>query len=112
MKLIRFGARGNEKPGVLINDRRLDLSSEFRDWDSAFLVRRTRVVGRSTPYAIARIVPGGATLDAVGRTGCSSRDNCVHRFKLSRPRARIGDGDPEGTDSVSQSHELSRWPER
>lgn len=36
MKLIRFGERGSEKPGVLLNDRRLDLSSKFRDWDSAF----------------------------------------------------------------------------
>ena len=36
MKLIRFGERGSEKPGVLVNNKRLDLSSEFRDWDSAF----------------------------------------------------------------------------
>ena len=36
MKLIRFGERGSEKPGVLVNDRRRDLSAEFRDWDAAF----------------------------------------------------------------------------
>jgi len=36
MKLIRFGEPRSEKPGVLVNDRRLDLSSEFRDWDTAF----------------------------------------------------------------------------
>jgi 2-keto-4-pentenoate hydratase/2-oxohepta-3-ene-1,7-dioic acid hydratase in catechol pathway len=36
MKLIRFGARGSEKPGVLFNERRRDLSADFRDWDSAF----------------------------------------------------------------------------
>ena len=36
MKLIRFGERGSETPGIVVNDRRRDLSAEFRDWDSAF----------------------------------------------------------------------------
>ncbi len=36
MKLIRFGKRGIEKPGVLADGRRRDLSSEFQDWDSGF----------------------------------------------------------------------------
>ena len=36
MKLIRFGKRGSEKPGVLVDGRRRDLSSEFQDWNSAF----------------------------------------------------------------------------
>jgi 2-keto-4-pentenoate hydratase/2-oxohepta-3-ene-1,7-dioic acid hydratase in catechol pathway len=36
MKLIRFGERGSEKPGILAEDRRRDLSGEFRDWDGAF----------------------------------------------------------------------------
>ena len=37
MKLIRFGERGSEKPGVLIDGTRRDLSGEFRDWDGDFL---------------------------------------------------------------------------
>ncbi|SNR78174.1 2-keto-4-pentenoate hydratase/2-oxohepta-3-ene-1,7-dioic acid hydratase (catechol pathway) [Lutibacter agarilyticus] len=36
MKLIRFGESGNEKPGVLINGERKDLSSVFQDWDRQF----------------------------------------------------------------------------
>ncbi len=36
VKLIRFGKRGSEKPGVLIGETRLDLSSQFRDWDEDF----------------------------------------------------------------------------
>ncbi len=36
MKLIRFGERGSEKPGVLIDDTRRDFSGEFRDWDGEF----------------------------------------------------------------------------
>ena len=38
MRLIRFGERGSERPGILVNGRRRDLSGEFRDWDCAFFV--------------------------------------------------------------------------
>ncbi len=38
MRLIRFGKRGSEKPGVLVEGLRRDLSSEFHDWDSDFFV--------------------------------------------------------------------------
>jgi len=36
LKLIRFGKRGSEKPGLLLDGIRRDLSSQFRDWDSDF----------------------------------------------------------------------------
>lgn len=36
MKLIRFGAAGQEKPGVLINDKRIDVSSVVTDYNEAF----------------------------------------------------------------------------
>jgi 2,4-diketo-3-deoxy-L-fuconate hydrolase len=37
MKLIRFGAAGNEKPGILnAENKRIDLSSEYEDWTPAF----------------------------------------------------------------------------
>jgi 2-keto-4-pentenoate hydratase/2-oxohepta-3-ene-1,7-dioic acid hydratase in catechol pathway len=36
MRLIRFGPQGKEKPGVLLDGRRRDLSAHFRDWNSAF----------------------------------------------------------------------------
>lgn len=36
MKLIRFGEPGAEKPGVLTNGKRLDLSGYFTDWDRKF----------------------------------------------------------------------------
>ncbi len=37
MKLIRFGAPGAEKPGILMdNDIRKDCSAEFNDWDRRF----------------------------------------------------------------------------
>lgn len=36
MQLIRFGEKGSEKPGVLIQGKRKDCSSEFEDWNRAF----------------------------------------------------------------------------
>lgn len=36
MKLIRFGEAGQEKPGVLINDKRIDVSSIVNDYNEAF----------------------------------------------------------------------------
>ena len=36
MKLIRFGEKDNEKPGVLYQGKRLDCSEEFQDWDRDF----------------------------------------------------------------------------
>lgn len=36
MKLIRFGALGKEKPGVLMNDKRYDVSSFIEDYNEDF----------------------------------------------------------------------------
>lgn len=36
MKLIRFGSFENEKPGVMIDGKRKDLSAHFTDWDRSF----------------------------------------------------------------------------
>lgn len=39
MKLIRFGEAGKEKPGVLIGDKRLDVSAVIDDYNEAFFER-------------------------------------------------------------------------
>jgi 2,4-diketo-3-deoxy-L-fuconate hydrolase len=36
MRLIRFGRQGGEKPGVVLDGKRKDLSAYFRDWNSTF----------------------------------------------------------------------------
>ena len=36
MKLLRFGTIGNEKPGILLDGKRKDLSAWFKDWDRNF----------------------------------------------------------------------------
>ncbi len=40
MRLIRFGPKGKEKPGVLTCENiRLDLSGHFSDWNSTFFAK-------------------------------------------------------------------------
>ena len=36
MRLIRFGPQGREKPGVLLDGKRRDLSAHFQDWNTLF----------------------------------------------------------------------------
>lgn len=36
MKLIRFGNKGSEKPGIEINNERFDCSEHFEDWNHEF----------------------------------------------------------------------------
>ena len=36
MKLIRFGEPGKEKPGILIGEKRLDVSSVVEDYNESF----------------------------------------------------------------------------
>jgi 2-keto-4-pentenoate hydratase/2-oxohepta-3-ene-1,7-dioic acid hydratase in catechol pathway len=36
MKLIRFGDKNHEKPGVLVKGKRLDCSAHFEDWNNRF----------------------------------------------------------------------------
>jgi 2-keto-4-pentenoate hydratase/2-oxohepta-3-ene-1,7-dioic acid hydratase in catechol pathway len=39
MKLIRFGNRGNEKPGIEVSGKRLDCSPFFEDWNRDFFMK-------------------------------------------------------------------------
>lgn len=52
MKLIRFGAPGQEKPGILVNETRYDVSALIAEYDEQFfasggLVRLQQLVGNS-----------------------------------------------------------------
>src|SRR3974390_3876015 len=64
MRLIRFGELGIEKPGILINGRRRDLSSEFRDWDYSFFesggLESLRTMLRKRPSEAVPEVPESA----------------------------------------------------
>ncbi len=52
MKLLRFGEKGNEKPGVLLNGVRKDCSGEFADWNAEFF--RTDGLDRLRKYLASR----------------------------------------------------------
>jgi len=98
MKLIRFGERGSEKAGVWINDRRLDLSSEFRDWDSAFFFRagleslgvllRTRSL-ESFPQ-VPQSTRWGAPIARPGKIVCIGLNFHDHVSKCSPLTRQIG----------------------
>jgi len=36
MKLVRWGLNGEEKPGIWVEGRMLDVSAQIRDYDAAF----------------------------------------------------------------------------
>ena len=38
MKLVRFGPKNQEKPGVIINGKRKDCSAYFKDWNRDFFL--------------------------------------------------------------------------
>lgn len=40
MKLIRFGKKGKEKPGVEVDGQRLDCSAHFEDWNNNFFQKK------------------------------------------------------------------------
>jgi 2-keto-4-pentenoate hydratase/2-oxohepta-3-ene-1,7-dioic acid hydratase in catechol pathway len=63
VKLIRFGKRGSEKPGVLVDGVRRDLSSEFRDWNDDFLAgggleALKKLLQRRAPGTFAEVPDG------------------------------------------------------
>jgi 2-keto-4-pentenoate hydratase/2-oxohepta-3-ene-1,7-dioic acid hydratase in catechol pathway len=67
MRLIRFGDKGNEEPGVWLPDgRRIDASGEFLDYDEGFFA-----MGGLEALAewVADGCPGGATVDPAVRLG-------------------------------------------
>ncbi|MEI7910196.1 MAG: fumarylacetoacetate hydrolase family protein [Verrucomicrobiota bacterium] len=67
MRLIRFGDKGNEEPGVWLTDgRRIDASGEFLDYDEGFFA-----MGGLEALAewVADGCPGGAEVDPAVRLG-------------------------------------------
>jgi 2,4-diketo-3-deoxy-L-fuconate hydrolase len=38
MKLIRFGNKGDEKPGIEVSGKRYDCSAYFEDWNRDFFI--------------------------------------------------------------------------
>ena len=61
MKLIRFGNEGQEKPGVLNSEnKRIDLSSKFKDWDRSFFQSGGLEALRALDFSKFPVVPESA----------------------------------------------------
>jgi 2,4-diketo-3-deoxy-L-fuconate hydrolase len=75
MRLIRFGAEKNEKPGILSAEgNRVDLSGYFREWDAQFFenagLEQLRALLSSKPSKVFPMVPASARWGApVARPG-------------------------------------------
>ncbi|MGI9337363.1 MAG: fumarylacetoacetate hydrolase family protein [Gammaproteobacteria bacterium] len=69
MKLVRYGARGSEKPGVLDNEGKLrDASAVVADWRGAFL--GAEVLAKITPEKLPPVegsVRFGAPVSGIGK---------------------------------------------
>ena len=95
MRLIRFGDKGNEEPGIWLPDgRRIDASSEFLDYDEGFFA-----MGGLEALAewVADGCPGGAVVDPAVRLGPPvarpSKLVCVGKNYLEHAN-ELGEGIP------------------
>jgi 2,4-diketo-3-deoxy-L-fuconate hydrolase len=77
MRLIRFGDAGVEKPGVLENDTRLDLSEHFSDWDRNFFendgiekLRKVLAANRQSLSSVDSSVRWGSPIARPGKVIC------------------------------------------
>jgi 2-keto-4-pentenoate hydratase/2-oxohepta-3-ene-1,7-dioic acid hydratase in catechol pathway len=73
MKLIRFGAFGREKPGVLVDGVRRDVSAKFRDWDREFFegegVAELQAALRAGASGFPEVVEGERWAACIARPG-------------------------------------------
>jgi 2-keto-4-pentenoate hydratase/2-oxohepta-3-ene-1,7-dioic acid hydratase in catechol pathway len=75
MKLIRFGEKENEKPGVLYQGKRLDCSGEFKDWDRDFF--QNNGLTKLEKYLEANATQLKEIPDSVRHAPCISRPGMI-----------------------------------
>jgi 2-keto-4-pentenoate hydratase/2-oxohepta-3-ene-1,7-dioic acid hydratase in catechol pathway len=93
MKLIRFGPKGQEKPGALWNEEiRLDLSPFFEDWNSEFfagdgLQRLEEIIAEKQPTLgiIPQSVRWGAPVARPGKVICIGLNYSDHAAESNMP---------------------------
>lgn len=75
MKLIRYGDPGKEKPGVIINDARFDVSAYFNDYNEEFfgddgLAKLRTIVAESTLKEVSRDIRLGSPVARPSKIIC------------------------------------------
>ena len=113
MKLIRFGAPGREKPGVLARGRSAARRLRLRRGLRRGLLRARRA---GPPRGLGGTERDGHPPRGRGRAPGSAHpppeQDRLHRPELPRPRRGDGGGDPEGARHLLQVHDRARGPER
>ena len=91
MKLIRFGAFGKEKPGVIVGEKRLDLSSVIEDYNESFFENdgmdkliKLLASGNSFPEADAS-VRLGSPVARPSKIICIGLNYADHALEASMP---------------------------
>ncbi len=93
MRLVRFGPKGNEKPGILTGQNtRLDLSGHFADWNSGFFaengLQKLAEVAASQVSSLA-VVPEserwGAPVARPGKVICIGLNYSDHAKESGMP---------------------------
>jgi 2-keto-4-pentenoate hydratase/2-oxohepta-3-ene-1,7-dioic acid hydratase in catechol pathway len=93
MRLVRFGPKGKEKPGILTGENtRLDLSGHFSDWNSAFFAENglQRLAEVAASQASSRaVVPEserwGAPIARPGKVICIGLNYSDHAKESGMP---------------------------
>jgi 2,4-didehydro-3-deoxy-L-rhamnonate hydrolase len=91
MKLLRFGPPGNEKPGILINGGRKDLSGHFPDWNRKFfnedgLKKLEQLIKRGQPLPdVPESSRWGACVARPGKVICIGLNYSDHALESQMP---------------------------
>lgn len=92
MKLIRFGERGAEKPGVLVGSERKDCSAHFADWNIAFFrdgglarLRELLARGAASLPTVPEPVRWGSPIARPGKVVCIGLNYGDHAEESGAP---------------------------
>ena len=89
MKLIRFGERGKEKPGLLLKDgSRVDASALGSDYDEAFFAGGGLAKLESWLDKNSSSAPRSSACGATGISRLPAQQDHLHRAQLSRSMRR------------------------
>lgn len=90
MKLIRFGQPRNEKPGIIINDKRYDVSSFIKDYDEDFfandgLVQLEKVISENKLTEVSADERLGCPVSKPSKVICIGLNYAKHAKETNAP---------------------------
>ena len=91
MKLIRFGEIGKEKPGILIGDKRLDVSSVVDDYNESFFENNgldklsTAIIGNNSFPEVSQKIRLGSPVARPSKIICIGLNYVDHCIETNAP---------------------------